>query len=172
MKFTINLQRRDASVEAPNVLMVLSYPMDYDMSRTYSVSKLAHYQFVSDATSASASPLAIQSFYQSTGHQKATGRISFTKETEMMWCLQVISHPSGNQLTVQYQLGQAGHVQLILTDMMGKAVALLVDGGHEAGVYDRTFATGMLKAGMYLCHLKFDQHPVAKKIVAFKSKLV
>jgi hypothetical protein len=59
-------------------------------------------------------------------------------------------NPFNPTTTIQYALPEAGMVSLVVTDMLGREVATLVNGRVEAGVHTAQFDASSLTSGIYI----------------------
>jgi hypothetical protein len=62
--------------------------------------------------------------------------------------------PFSESTTISYTLPEPIHVTLEVFDLLGRRLALLVDGEQEAGTYTSDFSANGLAAGMYLLRLR------------------
>jgi len=62
-------------------------------------------------------------------------------------------NPFNPATQITYQLAAPGRVRLAVYDVMGREVAMLVDGAREAGTYGVTFDANGLASGVYLYRL-------------------
>ncbi|MFO7676082.1 MAG: C25 family cysteine peptidase [bacterium] len=67
---------------------------------------------------------------------------------------QVRPQPARGRVTVQYSLGRAGDVELVLVDAAGRLVRTVDIGRKPAGRQRAAFATSGLSAGVYFCRLR------------------
>ena len=70
--------------------------------------------------------------------------------------LEITSYPNpfNPVATIQYALPSDGQVVLKVYDMLGRAVATLVDGRQAAGTHEVAFEASHLPSGMYLYRLE------------------
>ena len=66
----------------------------------------------------------------------------------------VFPNPSTDEATVRYRLGTPGPVRLAVYDLLGREVAVLVDGLQAAGQRDARFDGHALSSGTYLLRLE------------------
>ncbi|MEO0742832.1 MAG: T9SS type A sorting domain-containing protein [Bacteroidota bacterium] len=59
-------------------------------------------------------------------------------------------NPAGETVTVPLALPEAAEARVIVYDVLGRTVAVLAEGRHDAGTYDLTVATSDLAAGVYV----------------------
>ena len=76
----------------------------------------------------------------------------------------VYPNPTGGRTTLRYALPTAGPVRLSLYDMLGREVAVLVDGPVEAGAYEAVLDAGGLPAGTYLLRLTAEHGVLVREI--------
>jgi hypothetical protein len=69
---------------------------------------------------------------------------------------------------IRFDIASAGETQLIIYDILGKAVASLVDERLEAGVYEVSFQAGSLASGVYFFRLNTGSYVNIKKMVLAK----
>lgn len=78
-------------------------------------------------------------------------------------------NPFGTQTTLRYSIGQAGKVELYVTDALGQRIATLVDTQQQGrGVYDVSFGNNDLPAGVYYYTLRTDTFTQTKKVVLLR----
>ena len=63
-------------------------------------------------------------------------------------------NPFNPRTTIRFDLPKESHVQLEVFDVVGRRVALLADGPHNAGTHEVHFEAENLPSGMYLYRLK------------------
>ena len=62
-------------------------------------------------------------------------------------------NPSRGAVTVPYEVPAAGRVRVSVVDVLGREVAVLVDGERPAGGAEAVFEAGALASGVYLVRL-------------------
>ena len=75
--------------------------------------------------------------------------------------------PGGRSL-VQFAIPTSTHVRLSLTDIQGRAVAVLSDGVREAGQYTAALEASDLRAGMYFVRLQANGVNLSRRLVVVK----
>ena len=65
-------------------------------------------------------------------------------------------NPFNPSTTINYALPHAGHVTLVVYDLLGRQVGTLVDGAQSAGNYRTTFDARGLASGTYIYRLNVD----------------
>lgn len=66
-------------------------------------------------------------------------------------------NPMAGPTTLRYRLAAPGAVRLTVYDLLGREVAVLVDGSFEAGRHDATFDAAGLPSGTYLVRMTTDE---------------
>lgn len=77
-------------------------------------------------------------------------------------------NPFNPNTTIEYQIPKTAKVSLIVYDMLGQAVAILVNEYHEAGKYTVEFDASSLPSGIYLYEMKSGEYSVVKKMLLIK----
>jgi hypothetical protein len=62
-------------------------------------------------------------------------------------------NPFNPSTTIRYRLAAPGLVRLSLFDVLGREVAVLVDGRHEAGIHTARWVAVGVSSGMYMARL-------------------
>ena len=71
--------------------------------------------------------------------------------------------PFKKEMTIKYQVGQAGNVSFIVFDSYGKLLKQTESIYLEAGKYDKTFSGEGLRDGVYIISLKHEGNTVSSK---------
>lgn len=74
-------------------------------------------------------------------------------------------NPFNPTTVIRFQLPSAGVVRLSIHDLLGREVALLVNGKKGAGRHEVTFDGRSLPSGMYICRLAAGNHAESRKMV-------
>jgi hypothetical protein len=77
-------------------------------------------------------------------------------------------NPFNPTTTISYQLPVDAHVTLVVSDIMGREVATLVNGQEEAGYKSVTFDASHLASGIYLYRLQAGNFVESKKLMLMK----
>jgi hypothetical protein len=77
-------------------------------------------------------------------------------------------NPFNPSTEISYNLPRAGNVSLRVYDLLGRRVAVLVDGFATAGNYRATFDGTHLSSGIYIAHLQAGNHSENCKMVLLK----
>jgi hypothetical protein len=77
-------------------------------------------------------------------------------------------NPFNPSTTIQYALKSSGKVRLSVYDVMGREVAVLVDGVQNAGRHKVTFSCANLASGIYFYKLQTTDAVIAKKMALVK----
>ncbi|GAB5522092.1 MAG: hypothetical protein RhofKO_43430 [Rhodothermales bacterium] len=92
---------------------------------------------------------------------RATGATSVsteeTTELALTTRLNAYPNPAQHQVNLAYTLPDAGHVRLSLFDVLGREVAVSIDGVKAAGVHQAVVALHDLPTGTYIARLKTDR---------------
>lgn len=76
--------------------------------------------------------------------------------------------PFNPTTTIAYALPSAQEVRLTVFDLMGRQVAVLVDGWREAGSHEVTFDGSHLASGVYIYRLRAGEFEATGKMVLMK----
>jgi hypothetical protein len=82
-------------------------------------------------------------------------------------------NPFNPSTVIQYQLPSAGHVSMMVYDILGRQVAVLVNGQKDAGYYSATFDGSKHSSGIYFVRLIIqgsDSKPFIKTIKMLLAK--
>lgn len=74
-------------------------------------------------------------------------------------------NPFNPSTTIRFELPQSAAVRLSVCDMLGREIALLVEGRREAGFYEVVFDASDLSSGMYLCRLQAGEFVQTRKML-------
>lgn len=77
-------------------------------------------------------------------------------------------NPFNPATNIRFGLPEAGQVQLIVYDLLGRKVATLVDGFREPGYHDVVFDAGHLSSGMYIYRISADGREDAGTMLLIK----
>ena len=77
-------------------------------------------------------------------------------------------NPFNPATTIAYALPQAAKVELVVYDLLGRAVLTLVQGEQEAGRYEVIFDASRLASGMYLYRITAGSYQAVKKMILVK----
>ncbi|MEO0558440.1 MAG: T9SS type A sorting domain-containing protein [Bacteroidota bacterium] len=73
-------------------------------------------------------------------------------------------NPTTGRTTLRYALAEAQDVQLVVMDLLGREVARLADGPHQAGDHEAAFAATALPSGVYIVHLRAGETVHTKRL--------
>jgi hypothetical protein len=82
--------------------------------------------------------------------------------------MQNYPNPFNPVTNIRYEIPTNGHVRLAVYDILGKQVALLVDGMQEAGYYSVPFDAGNLSSGIYFYRLNAGSFTGVQKMTVLK----
>ncbi|MBI2417864.1 MAG: T9SS type A sorting domain-containing protein [Ignavibacteriales bacterium] len=77
-------------------------------------------------------------------------------------------NPFNPSTTINFSLAEKAHVTLSVYDMVGREVAVLVNGDKPAGNHSVNFSAGNLASGVYLYKIQTAQFTATKKLVLMK----
>jgi len=78
---------------------------------------------------------------------------------------EVYPNPFATTATVPYSVGRATDVRLAVYDLLGREVAQLADGPHEAGPHTATLSGSTLASGVYFVRMTADGYAETIKVV-------
>jgi len=99
--------------------------------------------------------------FVSAGHEPAIVPAAFALE-------QNYPNPFNPKTVVRYQLPEVSDVKLIVYDLLGRAVAVLVNERKPAGRHSATFDASGLTSGVYFYRLETGGHTATRKLVVLK----
>lgn len=82
--------------------------------------------------------------------------------------LQNYPNPFNPETKIHYTLPQAAEVRLTVYDLLGRQVAILLDGRQHAGLHNVLFDAGNLPSGVYMYRLQADQFEQTGKMLLLK----
>ncbi|MEX0720773.1 MAG: T9SS type A sorting domain-containing protein [Balneolaceae bacterium] len=77
-------------------------------------------------------------------------------------------NPFNPSTNIEFSIPQSGHVSLSVYDVIGKEVALLVDGSRSSGAHNVTFNAENLPSGIYYYRLETEAGNVVKSMTLIK----
>ncbi|MBI5726797.1 MAG: T9SS type A sorting domain-containing protein [Ignavibacteriales bacterium] len=97
-----------------------------------------------------------------TGTEKPVERINtFSLE-------QNFPNPFNPETVIRYNIPEGGHVKLQVFDILGNAVATLVNGSQAAGTHSVRFNGSQLTSGIYICRIEAGNFTSVKKMSLLK----
>ncbi len=95
----------------------------------------------------------------------ATGEITGGPVDNFDMC-QNYPNPFNPSTSIRFQLPATSHVRLAIFDVLGREVAVLVDGERGAGAYTAAWMAGSnLSSGVYFCRLTAGSFTMTKKLL-------
>lgn len=82
--------------------------------------------------------------------------------------LAAFPNPARGTATVTYEVGQAGGVTLSVYDVLGREVAVLIDGERTVGAYTARFETRGLASGVYILRLESDGQTRTQRVTVLR----
>ncbi len=80
----------------------------------------------------------------------------------------VYPNPSVNEFTIAYQLPVTTTVKILMTDMIGKTIATVINGEQSIGVHKQIVHTADLTPGVYFLTLQAGGHKEIQKVIVAK----
>ena len=77
-------------------------------------------------------------------------------------------NPFNPSTTIRYSVPTTSRVSLIVYDILGRKVAVLVDGQQTAGIHDIEFDGKLLSSGVYYCRLSTNGNSEVKRMMLVK----
>jgi hypothetical protein len=77
-------------------------------------------------------------------------------------------NPFNPSTTLRYQVPRAGHVQMVVYNLMGQEVARLVNQQVQPGTYAATFDASALSSGLYFIRMQADGFNAVQKVMLMK----
>ena len=71
-------------------------------------------------------------------------------------------NPFNPSTIIKYSIPEEGYIRLVVYDLLGKEVAVLVNGVHKAGSYEVQFQAGNLTSGVYIYRIEAQTTPHQK----------
>ncbi|WP_201980950.1 T9SS type A sorting domain-containing protein [Hymenobacter rubidus] len=96
----------------------------------------------------------------------ASGVLSAKAADEAAVAMSVFPNPAAGAATVAYNVGtHADHVNVVLTDLLGREVRVLANGQQAAGVQNTTVSTADVAAGTYMVRVQVGDKVSTRKVV-------
>ena len=77
-------------------------------------------------------------------------------------------HPLRGSTQVEYELGEAGSIQLTVFDILGRRVATVRDGWHDAGVHTAPLDARTLAPGLYFVRLTSGTSSMSQRVTVVR----
>jgi hypothetical protein len=77
-------------------------------------------------------------------------------------------NPAAGRATLTYELPEATAVRIALFDVLGREVAVLVDGEQPAGTHRHDLATAQLPSGLYVYRVQVGAHIRTHKLTVVR----
>ncbi|HEX2865407.1 MAG TPA: T9SS type A sorting domain-containing protein [Ignavibacteriales bacterium] len=84
------------------------------------------------------------------------------------YSLSAYPNPFNPVTTLEFNMPQAGQVELRIYDALGKEVTTLVNEERKEGSYKVRFNASSLPSGMYLCRMNAGKYSVTRKVILLK----
>ena len=82
--------------------------------------------------------------------------------------LQNYPNPFNPSTTIEFELPKSSSVRLSVFDVLGREVAVLVNGRWEAGVHEVKFDGGWLSSGVYIYRIQAEDFVQTRKLTVLK----
>jgi hypothetical protein len=104
--------------------------------------------------------------------QVVTPPVQVTTEEPSENILIAYPNPFNPETMMKYRVAGSAHVSLKVYDLLGREVALLVDGERPAGIYSATWNAAGLPSGTYICRLTVSEAGGKSVVRAAKMQYV
>jgi hypothetical protein len=105
--------------------------------------------------------------YGSAGYIQ-TGISDATPRKQSFRLEQNYPNPFNPSTIIRYTLEKQTYVQLKVYDMLGKEVAILVEGEQKSGLHEVSFSAEGLSAGVYIYRLRSGERTESRKMILLK----
>src|SRR5690606_35891312 len=79
--------------------------------------------------------------------------------------LENFPNPFSGSTTIRYVIDESGHVRLSVYDLLGRLVAVLVDGVQYVGSYSVSFNASPFSSGTYVSRLETPRGNLMRKMI-------
>ena len=188
IKFMINLERVNATANTQNILIVLTYPVDYSYSYTSNVNDVTSFTNTTAAASYTVDNATITSFCQSNAYKTPSRGLNYQREYEknikIMEDAEKKNHQSaysenvgeGNSLTVfpnpatklsviKYHVKVPGKLKIAILDELGRNVETLQNADTQVGAYSLNWDLSNKVAGIYYVQMDNGNSKSVKKVI-------
>ena len=91
-----------------------------------------------------------------------------SKPAETFQLAQNYPNPFNRTTTIKYFLPSSSQVSLMVSNTLGRPVAILADGVENEGWHTLSWDSGQLGSGVYFCQLLAGSHPQTIKMILIK----
>lgn len=191
LKLMINLKRKNATANTQNILIVLTYPVSYTYTYSTSTTELNNFRNTTSATSYTVDNAIVTSFCQSTAYKTASRglryanqyneNIELMREAEKKYArtnmtnliginkFEVSPNPAKTNTNISFQLKKKGHVNITVTDGLGRNIkTLLTTTGQEGIKYSLNFNVSNFNSGVYIIKIQSGDYLEIRKILIIK----
>ena len=82
--------------------------------------------------------------------------------------LQNYPNPFNPVTSIQYEITEQSHVELLVHNIAGQEIAKLVNDIQDAGLHEAVFNASAIPSGVYLYTLKTESKTIIKKMMLMK----
>lgn len=98
-----------------------------------------------------------------------TSGIEETQDLPKAFALTQISpNPFNEKTTISYAVANEGPVKIALYDLLGREIALLVNGFKKPGIHTVELNAANLSSGIYFCHMQAGEFDTSQKLLLTK----
>ncbi len=98
-----------------------------------------------------------------------TGGVEETQDLPEAFTLtQNYLNPLNPKTTISYAVPHVSHVRIAVYDLLGREIALLVNGVKKPGIHTVELNAANLSSGIYFCHMQAGDITVSKKLLLTK----
>jgi hypothetical protein len=101
--------------------------------------------------------------------ETTTSGIEETQDLPKAFALKQISpNPFNEKTTISYAVANEGPVKIALYDLLGREIALLVNGVKQPGTHTVELNAANLSSGIYFCHMQAGEFDTSQKLLLTK----
>ncbi len=101
--------------------------------------------------------------------ETTTSGIEETQDLPKAFALTQISpNPFNEKTTISYAVANEGPVKIALYDLLGREIALLVNGVKKPGIHTVELNAANLSSGIYFCHMQAGEFDTSQKLLLMK----
>ena len=143
-------------------------PIDDSFSYRFTLNPLKEKLVFDSFDPVKRSNLKLQSDHDSRFYLSSSPSNFYSDIPRVISLLQNYPNPFNPSTTIRYELPEYGYVRLSVYDMIGRRIAILVEGQMQAGLHQVNFDAGSLSSGIYLYRLEAGNSVLTKKLSLIK----